>query len=96
MEFRKKLLSVILASAVVVPSVGADIKDNVSLPEMGSITGRITDADRQVLPGATIMIEELHTGVTSDVNGFYTLANLKPGTYKVKVSYVGYSQNTTP
>ena len=90
MEFRKNLLSVILASAVVVPSVGADIKDNVSLPEMGSITGRITDADRQVLPGATIMIEELHTGVTSDVNGFYTLANLKPGTYKVKVSYVGY------
>ncbi|MEE1386778.1 MAG: TonB-dependent receptor [Prevotella sp.] len=72
------------------PMYGDNIKDNVTLPEMGTITGRITDADRQVLPGATIMIEELHTGVTSDVNGFYTLANLKPGTYKVKVSYVGY------
>ena len=90
MEFRKALLSALLTTAVVVPSIGADIKDNVSLPEMGTITGRITDADRQVLPGATITIEELHTGVTSDVNGFYTLANLKPGTYKVKVSYVGY------
>lgn len=90
MEFRKTMLSALLTTAVVVPSIGADIKDNVSLPEMGTITGRITDADRQVLPGATITIEELHTGVTSDVNGFYTLANLKPGTYKVKVSYVGY------
>lgn len=90
MEFRKNLLAALLASATIMPMYGDIIKDNVTLPEMGTITGRITDADRQVLPGATIMIEELHTGVTSDVNGFYTLANLKPGTYKVKVSYVGY------
>ncbi len=90
MEFRKNLLAALLASATFMPMYGDNIKDNVTLPEMGTITGRITDADRQVLPGATIMIEELHTGVTSDVNGFYTLANLKPGTYKVKVSYVGY------
>lgn len=90
MEFRKNLLAALLSSATIMPMYGDNIKDNVTLPEMGTITGRITDADRQVLPGATIMIEELHTGVTSDVNGFYTLANLKPGTYKVKVSYVGY------
>ncbi len=38
-----------------------------------------------------IYIEKLHTGVTSDVNGFYTFSNLDPGTYTVKVSYVGYS-----
>lgn len=62
---------------------------------MGSIRGRITDAtDHQVLPGASIVIEDLHTGATSDVNGFYTLTNLKPGTYKVKVSYVGYAPKT--
>ena len=41
--------------------------------------------------GASIYIEKLHTGVTSDVNGFYTFSNLDPGTYTVKVSYVGYS-----
>lgn len=29
--------------------------------------------------------------MTSDVNGFYTFSNLDPGTYTVKVSYVGYS-----
>ena len=90
MEFRRNLLAALLASATIMPMYGDNIKDNVTLPEMGTITGRITDADRQVLPGATITIDELHTGVTSDVNGFYTLANLKPGTYKVKVSYVGY------
>ncbi len=55
-----------------------------------SLRGRIMGSDKQVLPGATIVIEDLHTGVTSDINGFYTLTNLKPGTYHVKVSYVGY------
>lgn len=56
----------------------------------GSVSGRITDTEHHVLPGATIMIEDLHTGVTSDINGFYKLPNLKPGTYVVKISYVGY------
>ncbi|MCS2889105.1 carboxypeptidase-like regulatory domain-containing protein [Bacteroides fragilis] len=33
----------------------------------------------------------MKTGVISDVNGFYTFANLNPGTYTVKVTYVGYA-----
>ena len=57
----------------------------------GCITGRITDQESHSLPGATVVVENLHTGVTSDINGFYTLPNLKPGTYQIKVSYVGYS-----
>lgn len=56
----------------------------------GSIRGKVTDAEHQTLPGAAIQIESLHTVVTSDQNGFYSLPNLKPGTYKVKISYVGY------
>lgn len=56
----------------------------------GSIRGKVTDAGHQTLPGAAIQIESLHTVVTSDQNGFYSLPNLKPGVYKVKISYVGY------
>ena len=57
----------------------------------GAIRGRIIDNTKQALPGASIYIEKLHTGVTSDVNGFYTFSNLNPGTYTVKVTYVGYA-----
>lgn len=56
----------------------------------GSIRGKVTDAEHQTLSGAAIQIESLHTVVTSDQNGFYSLPNLKPGVYKVKISYVGY------
>ena len=61
---------------------------------LGVMRGRVVDTQNQVLPGATVMIESLHTGVVRDVNGYYTLANLKPGTYKVKVTYVGYEPKT--
>lgn len=60
-------------------------------PRQGALRGRIIDKENQTLPGASIFIETLHMGVTSDVNGFFTLSNLEPGTYTVKVSYVGYT-----
>lgn len=57
----------------------------------GAIHGRVIDNEQQTLPGASIFIEDLKTGVISDMNGFYTLPNLKPGTYTIKVTYVGYA-----
>lgn len=64
---------------------------NKNIVRQGTVRGRVIDNGEQVLPGASIFIESLKTGVISDVNGFYTLPNLKSGTYVVKVTYVGYS-----
>ena len=60
-------------------------------PRDGAIHGRVIDNEKQTLPGASIFIEDLKTGVISDINGFYALPNLKPGTYTIKVTYVGYA-----
>ncbi len=60
------------------------------LVKYGSIHGRVIDNQQQTLPGASIYVEKLQTGVISDMNGFYTLTNLEPGTYIIKVTYVGY------
>ena len=57
----------------------------------GTVKGRIVDTGKQILPGASVYIEKLKTGVVSDVNGFYALPHLDPGTYTLKVTYVGYS-----
>lgn len=65
--------------------------EKVNVVKQGTVRGRIVDASKQTLPGASIYIDQLHAGVTSDVNGFYTFPNLEPGTYTIKVSYVGYS-----
>lgn len=84
-----KLVSFILLLSSMSSHLMADEKANVI--KQGTIRGRIIDNAKQTLPGASIYIEKLNTGVTSDVNGFYTFPNLNPGTYTVKVTYVGYS-----
>ena len=84
-----KLVSFVLLLSTMSGNLFADEKANVV--KQGTVRGRIIDTSKQTLPGATIYIEKLRTGVTSDVNGFYTLPNLTPGTYTVKVSYVGYT-----
>lgn len=87
MESKKLFVSAIAMAMTAAMTCSAEVNEN---PEMGNIRGRITDTEKQALPGATVMIEDLHTGVTSDINGYYSLPNLKPGTYKVKITYVGH------
>lgn len=84
-----KLVSLILLFLNISSNTFAEEKVNVV--KQGTIRGRIIDASKQTLPGASIYIENLRTGVTSDVNGYYTFSNLNPGTYTIKISYVGYS-----
>ena len=56
----------------------------------GALRGRIVDSDGRVLPGASVFIKNINTGTVSNENGSYTVTNLTPGTYLVRVSYVGY------
>ncbi len=58
----------------------------------GRITGVILDETGSSLPGATVWIEELGTGTTTDFNGNFILNNLSPASYSVAVSYVSYQK----
>lgn len=80
-----KYVSALLISGLISIPASAD-----QLPKEGNVKGRIVDVNKQTLPGASIYIEDLQTGVISDVNGFYTIPSLKPGSHKVRISYVGY------
>ena len=84
----KALLLLLLMSGT---TFSAQAEEKVLNPKNGTISGRVIDNVQQTLPGASIYIEKLHTGVISDINGFYSLPNLEPGEYVVKVTYVGYA-----
>lgn len=53
------------------------------------LKGRIIDTKRQVIPNATIIIEKLQTGTTSNAEGFFEIT-LENGTYIITVSSMGY------
>lgn len=57
-----------------------------------TISGKVKSAsDGEDLIGATVMVKELQQGAVTNVYGFYSLT-LKPGSYTLIVSYIGYVQ----
>jgi Carboxypeptidase regulatory-like domain/TonB dependent receptor-like, beta-barrel len=60
----------------------------------GSISGTITDQQKGMLPGVTILVRQLDTGVertqVSDEHGRYRVLNLTPGPYTVTAQMEGF------
>ncbi len=58
-----------------------------------TINGYITDAENgEHLIGATLFVEELKTGASTNLYGFYSFS-LLPGTYNLVFSYIGYTSD---
>jgi TonB-linked SusC/RagA family outer membrane protein len=61
------------------------------LEEKYKISGVVIDsATSEIMPGATVIIDNTNKGVTADVNGFFSL-KLEPGTYKLTFKFIGYN-----
>ena len=65
-----------------------------SKAQLGAISGLITSESNEALPGASVVLVGTVRGVESNVKGNYVLKGLKPGTYTVKVSFVGFKPST--
>ncbi len=58
----------------------------------GKISGTVTEATTgEPLPGVQIIIEETGQGTVSAADGFYSLLNVKAGTYSVVFRFVGFA-----
>jgi hypothetical protein len=59
---------------------------------VGKLNGKIVDAQtKEPLIGANVVVVNTNLGAATNVNGEYFILNVPPGTYNIKVSYVGYS-----
>jgi len=57
----------------------------------GSIKGRVTDKETgEPLIGANVFIQSTGMGASADLEGRFHLRGIPPGTYSLKVSYIGY------
>ena len=60
----------------------------------GTIVGNVTDSTEAAIPGASVTVTNVETGVdisrTADSQGFYQALNLKTGSYKVSVTVPGF------
>ena len=68
--------------------------------DRGRITGTVFQAtsaennEEETLPGANVLLEGAARGTNTGPQGQYTIDNVEPGTYTLRVSFVGYTENT--
>jgi hypothetical protein len=60
----------------------------------GSISGKIVDPSEAVVPGVSVVICNVETGLrqmtTTNADGFYSLSALSPGQYQIEVHQAGF------
>ena len=60
--------------------------------QTGKITGRVTDvATGEPLPGVNVVIDGTTRGATTDIDGQYVMIGIRPGTYVLSASFVGFA-----
>ncbi|MGH9310690.1 MAG: carboxypeptidase-like regulatory domain-containing protein, partial [Vicinamibacterales bacterium] len=89
MSSKHWLRSVAITLTLVIPAAAhAQIRS-------ATITGTVTDPSRAVVPGATVVITNQDTNVTTDLvtseGGLFTAPYLPAGTYTVEVSLPGFA-----
>lgn len=61
----------------------------------GKIAGFITDHETgQPLPGVNVIIEGTSMGAATNLEGYYVILNVPPGSYTLKTTMMGYSSIT--
>ena len=61
----------------------------------GKITGRIIDKDTgDALPMVNVVVLETTMGAVSDLEGYFTILQIPPGTYSVKATMMGFEKLT--
>ena len=61
----------------------------------GKISGQITDAKSgEPLAGVNVLVDGTFLGAATDLDGYYVILNVPPGTYKLNAMMVGYTQSS--
>lgn len=63
---------------------------NIIYAQNGRISGKVTDDDGFVLAGANAYIESLAKGAATNQQGNFSILNVPPGNYTLRISYLGY------
>jgi len=62
----------------------------------GLVRGNVYDRETgEPIIYCNVFLENTTKGTTTDLNGFYTLANIEPGDYIVKATYIGFDTART-
>jgi iron complex outermembrane recepter protein len=56
---------------------------------LGKISGKVTTSDGKAAPFVSVGLKETGKGTMSDEKGYYLINHIKPGSYTLKVTFIG-------
>lgn len=69
----------------------------ITFGQTGSIEGKVVDLKtNEAIIGANVVIQGTTVGSATDLDGNFTIANLRPGTYVIAVTYIAYKSQVIP
>jgi hypothetical protein len=85
-----QILSFVICSIILAISATVSLAQTTT----GNLSGVVTDSNGAAVAGATVTVVSIENGaertVTSNEEGFYSIQQLQPGNYKVKVTQSGF------
>ena len=94
----QKFWLLIFAAIAMCTSLGAQ-DTSASKPELGIITGTVTDVNGDTVIGASVVLQDSNHNdlrkVVSDDNGFFQFAQLEPGPYRVTITAESFADWTS-
>lgn len=66
-----------------------------AIAQTGSISGKVTNNNGEPVPTANVLLTEINQGTATNLPGEYSIENVEPGTYTLRVTFVGYKDFTT-
>ena len=86
---RRPALSLLTLTAAL---CGAALWSGAAAAQTGQLSGVVRDAETgDLLPGAAVRVEETGRGAATNVDGEYRIIGVRPGTYTLTASFVGYT-----
>src|SRR5436305_15322281 len=58
-------------------------------PKSGIITGTVKTSDSKPAAYVSVSLPQINKGTTTNDEGYFELRGIKPGTYTIKISFVG-------
>ena len=91
MSVKTTILSILIAFMFILNLKAETAADKAIAEANGSVSGTVKDSGGAVVPGARVVLDPTATTTASNSLGTYLLPNVKPGTYTVTVTSVGFA-----
>jgi outer membrane receptor protein involved in Fe transport len=64
---------------------------SLAFAQTGKVAGVVTDQSGSALPGVNVSLDGTTQGAVTNVDGYYVILNVRPGSYTLRATFIGFT-----